>query len=60
MTSFFSKVAGFGLVVGLFQVFSCEFYETFENNLFTEHLWVTNFVEKDYNSDVFRVSLCNF
>ena len=25
----------------LAQVFSCEFCEIFENNLFTEHLWTT-------------------
>ena len=29
---------------GLAQLFSCEFYEIFENIIFTEHLWTTAFV----------------
>ena len=42
----------------LAQVFSCQFYDTFKNTFFTEHLWVTasvNFTVKELCLPIFHL-----
>ena len=41
----FEKLTGKNLCPGPTEVFSCQFYEIFENPFFTEHLWGTAFGE---------------